>query len=615
MKKKTPKHQQKKEKSTKESSQSRLTHSVQSKWQQIKNLQKKVSKKWSKILQGIKSAPSLQSFYQKKELFKKRTLHIIPGVFLSIWDAIVILVGIAITLLVLLFIWKLHEPLLLKPLGMYDEGVTLLGAKRFANGEIPYRDFFTIYGPLKFSILGGFFFLMNTLHVNPGVYEARLFFATISIAGFLITFLFYRRESNIIYATVFTLFLALFGKFSLTPFFLILIALWFANLIDNPKSHFLPLLGGVLIGLLFLLRIDFGGFTSLSIFILLTIFVFFSKRCSGSMYASIIGKLLLGFLFITTPVFIALGSIGALGQFWMQAVEFPMFGTYQGLRHLPWYEFSQLKEPIQGYLVNFKELSHNFAWFFWPIPFVISGGYWIYRGIKKNPFPLEGFLKNILLALFTIAAFLYASHRSDYGHVSFLNLLAAIFFFHLILQFQQRGWGLLFIPIFFLLTLYPAQQLLHIRNSILENKSTYTQYSFFSQPIAPTQKNEDLQKVIDYFSTVPIQEKVYVGVKDTSRVFVNNVMLPFLLNQPVATKYHELHTGIVTTLPVQLEMIDELKDVNYVVLWEFFICEKNNGCISTGIRKIDDYITSHFEKKASYGEYEILKRKPLNAKK
>ena len=35
-------------------------------------------------------------------------------------------------------------------LGLYDEGIRLVGAQRVLNGEVPYRDFYTIYGPGQF---------------------------------------------------------------------------------------------------------------------------------------------------------------------------------------------------------------------------------------------------------------------------------------------------------------------------------------------------------------------------------------------------------------------------------------------------------------------------------
>lgn len=562
---------------------------------------------WSSFLEsGKKYIAWFLGVFQKYRRFQNRFLEwargFLPEFFHCTWKAIGIVLVVFVFVTVLLVVWKIHTPLLLKDINLYDEGVTLLGAKRFAMGDIPYRDFFTIYAPLKFSLLGGIFTLFD-----PSLYVSRIFFAFISLTGFLLLFLFFLRESNVFLAAIFTLFLALFGKFSLTPLFLVLIALWFAALLKNEKSIFLPFVGGILLGLLFLLRIDFGGFAGISLFLLLLLYWLFSPKCNLSLFASYIAKMFVGFSFVVIPVFVALYFSGALYDFWMQAVHFPMFGTYQEHRHLPWEDIVALRQPIDGYLVDFFALSRNFAWFFWPIPFVFAGIFWIYRAFKKT-FCLEGFLKNMLLGCFALAGFLYASHRSDFGHVAFLNFLAAIFLLHLILQFRHQLFGLLFLPIFFLLALYPTHLFFETRTDLLD--APKKQYSFYPDPFPKSSANDHLESVIQYFKGVSPDEKVYVGVKDTSKVFVNNVVLPFLLEQPVATRYHELHTGIVTTLPVQREIIDELKNVDYVVLWDIYFCnEPNRGCVSSGVYDVDEYIQKNFQKQKSFGKYDIYVRK------
>jgi hypothetical protein len=508
--------------------------------------------------------------------------------------------GVTMGALVLLFVWKFHEPLLLRNLNLYDEGVTLLGAKRLAGSEVPYRDFFTIYGPLKFSLLGSVF-----ANFGSTLLVSRIFFAAVSMIGFALVFLFFRRESNTAYATIFTIFLAFFGKMSMTPVFLVLTAGWFAAFLRKPDGHLLPLVGGVLLGLLFLLRIDFGGFSLLSIFFLLILFYLFSPRFTGHMFAAAIGKMAAIFSITVLPFFIALYQWDALYEFWRQALLFPLFGDYQALRSLPWNTIDQLKIAFDGLNVNLRELSFNFAWFFWPIPFVAFAIFWTKQIIKKQVH-LEGFLLNALLGFFTIAGFIYANHRSDFGHVEFLNLLGAIFLLHLILQFRHREWGFLYVPIFAVVILASADNLLQTRSTVIA--SPKTEYSFYPEPFVQSEANDNLEKTLQWFANIPADEEVYVGVSDTSRVFVNNVMLPFLLEQPVATKYHELHTGIVTTTPVQTEMIDELQDTNYVVLWDLFYCEPNKGCESTGVYLVDEYIKQNFTLVEQFGKYLIYER-------
>ena len=46
-------------------------------------------------------------------------------------------------------------------LGIYDEGLILVGAMRVANGDIPHHDFFALYGPAQFYVLAGLFKLFS----------------------------------------------------------------------------------------------------------------------------------------------------------------------------------------------------------------------------------------------------------------------------------------------------------------------------------------------------------------------------------------------------------------------------------------------------------------------
>jgi len=141
------------------------------------------------------------------------------------------------------------------------------------------------------------------------------------------------------------------------------------------------------------------------------------------------------------------------------------------------------------------------------------------------------------------------------------------------------------------------------------SSSEKKQYSFYDVPLPQSDENDWLEEILQFFKSVPAHEKVYVGVSDTSRVFINNIVLPFLLEQKVATKYHELHTGIVTTQRIQMEMKEEMETAKYVILWDYFLCEPNKGCESTNIHILDEYIQENFSLIQQIGYYKILMRK------
>ena len=45
--------------------------------------------------------------------------------------------------------------------GTYDEGLVLVGADRVLRGDMPYRDFWTLYGPGSYYLLAGLFRLFG----------------------------------------------------------------------------------------------------------------------------------------------------------------------------------------------------------------------------------------------------------------------------------------------------------------------------------------------------------------------------------------------------------------------------------------------------------------------
>jgi hypothetical protein len=108
-------------------------------------------------------------------------------------------------------------------------------------------------------------------------------------------------------------------------------------------------------------------------------------------------------------------------------------------------------------------------------------------------------------------------------------------------------------------------------------------------------------------------EPVYVGTTSHDRIFVNNILLQYVMARPAATKWHELHPGIQTTAAIQTEMIAELKahDVRHLVLsaeWAH-MREPNESAISSGVTLLDDYIRANFEETDKFGAVSIWRRR------
>lgn len=505
-------------------------------------------------------------------------------------------------------IFLFYYPFLFKPLNLYDEGVTVLGAKRFLLGELPYRDFLTLYGPLKFFVYGGSFGLFGT-----DIFVARATGLGIGILAFASAFLFFLRLSNAVFAMGGVFFLAIFGLPSLTTLFFFLLAFYLQLLWEKPNQYRLSFFGGSILSLLFLLRLDFGLYAGATIALLLFFFAL-SKR-SWRFFWSHVGILTSTFFLLVTPVFIWLFSQGALPNYFKEVLYFPFFGDYKALRHLPWEPIAALR--IEDFQVHFLSYSQSFAYYFFLLPVVLFFLLWgkkiithFHKKYLLSRKEMSLFLTQGFLLFATLGVFLYVSHRSDYGHTLSLNVMASFFFLSILLSFRKKIFTLFFLPLFALLGLYPLLgpgQLLESRTMLVETEKKDYSFSKHNFPISP--ENEALEAVLKYFEKIPKEELVFIGVHDSSKIFINNVMLWFFLDRPVPTRYHELHTGIVTQANVQYKIIDEIRDVRHLVLWDYGPCPENNGsCQSTGNRMLDEYIETHYKVVEQRENYTIMEK-------
>jgi hypothetical protein len=111
---------------------------------------------------------------------------------------------------------------------------------------------------------------------------------------------------------------------------------------------------------------------------------------------------------------------------------------------------------------------------------------------------------------------------------------------------------------------------------------------------------------------VPPGQAIFVGNTRHDRFTVNDVMFYFLAERPSATRYHDMHPGVVTTSTVQETMMWDIgsKHVACVVLREDRLpAESGNASgISSGVTILDRYIRSHFVPGPTFDDYQLWTR-------
>ena len=121
---------------------------------------------------------------------------------------------------------------------------------------------------------------------------------------------------------------------------------------------------------------------------------------------------------------------------------------------------------------------------------------------------------------------------------------------------------------------------------------------------------------------VPESEPIYVGLGRHDAVVISDQSFYFLSGRRVASRYNELHPGIVDREEVQREIIADLDRLNVrcAVLWHFgwptrvmeeMLAERRRYIPEIGATVLDEYLRREFREVARYGEYVLVWRKDV----
>jgi hypothetical protein len=132
----------------------------------------------------------------------------------------------------------------------------------------------------------------------------------------------------------------------------------------------------------------------------------------------------------------------------------------------------------------------------------------------------------------------------------------------------------------------------------------------------PEDRAEHIRRSVRFVQqSVPKADKIFVGNSRHDKIHNNDIMFYFLAERHSATKYHNLHPGLATTLQVQIEIIEDLNrhGVKYVILLDLdngkeMSDEPNESAKSSGVTVLDRFIESNYVEVKNFGGYRILER-------
>ncbi len=498
---------------------------------------------------------------------------------LAQWQLIPI---VALSLLSLLSIFLVEAQ-------VYDEGFVIAAADRILSGELPYRDYWSIYPPGQFFLLAAAFSLFD-----PSLLTARGYDILIKIALLITTFLLAKRltRSNMAAWIAWLLSLLWISHYPL-PLYPVYPAAWLLLLSAYLFSQYLsaqraPWLFTSILSLLLatLFRHDMGLPALFAV--LVTLGLFLKTRGAGytplwhAISFSAAGLLLL---------LLALWTFASPAVLWQQLVATPAW-LIPAFRSLP-------------YPFHFGAVTPLFVL----LPFIllatIAAIAYLFWKKSDNRYAL------LYLLLLCLACAYQVLVRSDVVHLLAVTLcgipLVAVLLHQLVqpLAMIKRlsigvvtlsAAGFLFWP---QIQNYQTTLDTLINTQLPQATSGRAGYAYL---------NPQLKMIIQLIKNNTAEdEKIYVGVQNHDQFLLNDPLIYFLSERGYGTRYHELHPGITTTAEVQQQIIQELQQhrVRMVILAQRSSQEPNASRRDNGVNLLDNYLHSRYRMVRELGEYQI----------
>ena len=468
----------------------------------------------------------------------------------------------------------------------YDSGIILTGGMRILNGELPYRDFFTMYAP-------GQFYLDALIQLLSREVILIRFLLSLFQLGILIQiskisrFLFEDKYHlySVLMSSLWLGSMELYNRGIIISIFLVLLLI--RNIItkENEEQNYYSL--GFILSLITFFRHDIGLLSIL----FFNIYFIFSNKTQISKYLNLLLKLLVGFSPLILFV-IYLGIESGFEELYLNLIDIPknVFPKYRSMSFPnPFESFSLLK--------LIKNILHSLSFY---IPFVtiilFIIKYFKTKSLKNHDIILMIGILIFLNQMFT---------RSDLEHALPAVLLSSISYFYLlkeIINFKK----IILIGILIFLPNIVAKKVKIVKNIMPEFK--VSQIEGLKNIYLNIEYDQDLSNTIDYIkNNTNANDKIFVGLDRHDITLINESSFYYLTNRMPSTKYHELHPGVTTIHSNQINIINEIEKnkVKYIISTEN---PNSDEYIPDDGKILDIYIDKNFKLKRQFGMFRILKK-------
>jgi hypothetical protein len=460
----------------------------------------------------------------------------------------------------------------------HDEGLMLQAGERIADGQLPYRDFYANYGPGQYFLIGGLDWLFG-----PSLLTWRIVRVLLDAGVAVLAYALVRRDAPEPLALGAWLAVAAAMAYPSIPHpNPTALALAFGGLLLAERR---PALAGALAGLAIVFRLDLGVAALAGVMLL----AWSERRSAAAARAALTGVGVA--LVLMAPVVIA-----APGDFWDQTIGFAL--DEQGLQRLP------LPGAWDGGFEPNKILEH-----YYPYVLLAGAALWLAAAVRGR-LPVRLWAAAPLAA----AGVLYLLARADVYHLVPLAAVLPVLLATAAARERSSAWV---VALVLTLGLIAVQGLDLKRIQLLDPPPLASIDIDVADGVkAPPAEARALAELSRYVrSRVPPGDPVFVANPRFDLVNVGNPLVYVLVGRPNPTRYDVMQPGVVTTAPVQREIVGDLERSRprLVIRWLSPVADQrqdNGAGRSSGVRVLDRYLAREYEPARRFGDYLVLTRRP-----
>lgn len=491
----------------------------------------------------------------------------------------------------------------LKGIQPNDEGLMLQAAARIADGQVPYRDFWWFYPPGQPYLLGGLHELFGPTLLAWRVLRV-LADSTVAALAFALA----RRGSGDRAALAAWAAAILAMAYPSGPHpFPIALALALGALLAFETR---PALAGALVGACAAWRIEFAAFAAAGILLArpagATRFATAAAAAAAVLYA---------------PVVVAAGA----GPAWDLLVDYPLtdFRDYQALPFPLSYDGPLNTSSPGGFLGDSAE---PLLLFYLPLVLVV-GLVGALAALLHRLGP-----RVVAAGVFSLGMLAYLLVRADLFHTAPLAVLVAVLAAWVVgeaprapavpgtvpaaRRLPRRGWRLVPVALAGLALAYAIVEGLDRRWLVLRQDTVALHLPAADGVRVPARRARELERVVARIRrAVPAGRPVYVATRRGDLVTSGHPLLYLLAGRPNPTRYDIPAPGVVTSAPVQREIVADLERSRtaLVVRWTDPVTaarEPNAAGRPSGVRILDDELARRYRRAGRAGSFLLLERRP-----